>query len=97
MKKIFFDISYIATIITISTFLVSFILADLDFISQIFFHPDMIVVRGVFLLLLFVLWIKCIIVWAKNDRNTIRFLLLLFLQGFYMLYYYPRIRKRNWL
>lgn len=97
MKRTLFDICYVATIITIITFLVSFVFTDFKFSSYLFFNSEAIVFRGIAFLFLFILWIKCIFVWAKNDKDILRFLLLFFLQAFYMIYYYPRIRKNNWV
>ena len=97
MKKIFFDICYAATIITIFTFLVSFIIVDFKLGNYLFFNAEAIVFRGIAFLLLFILWVKCIVVWAKKDKDILRFLLLFFLQAFYIIYYYPKIRKRKWV
>jgi len=97
MKKIFFDICYAATIITIITFLVSFIFADFKLSSYLFYSTEAIVFRGIAFLLLFILWVKCIVIWAKNDKDILRFLLLFFFHAFYLIYYYPRVRKNNWV
>ena len=97
MKKIFFDICYVATLITIISFLASFIFADFKLGSYLFFSAEAIVFRGIAFLLLFILWIKCIVVWAKKDKDILRFLLLFFLQAFYIIYYYPKVRKNNWV
>lgn len=97
MKKVFFDICYVATIITIIIFLVSFVFSGIDLNDYLFYNTEMIIFRGIAFLLLFTLWIKCIIIWAKNDKDIVRFFLLFLLQAFYILYYYPRVRKNKWV
>jgi len=105
MKKIFFNICYISTIITLINLLVFFLLfvfassflSENVIFNQLFFNNIVMIFRLVFELLLFILLIKCFIVWSKRDRNVIRFFFLLFLHGFYILYYYPKIIKNSWL
>jgi len=97
IKKIFFDICYVSTIVTIAAFVIPSILVDLGVLKDVLSSDIAIVIRGVALLFLLILWIKCIIVWSKKDKNVLRFFLLFFLHGLYMLYYYPKIIKNNWL
>lgn len=103
MKKMSFGICYISTVISIVNLIVFFIFyitsdtAYLDLFDQILLNPKLFIIRFILTLLFFVLWIKCIIVWSKKDKNIIRFFLLFFLHGFYILYYYPKVIKNNWL
>ena len=96
-KKVFFDICYYATLITILTMIASFIFLDSSFIKEYFNSGIGLSIRMILLPFLFILWIKCIIVWSKKDRNIGRFFLLFFLHGFYIMYYYPKIKENKWL
>ena len=97
IKRIFFNICYLATVITLIAIVLPSIFVDLKVLKDIFSSTIAIVIRGVALLLLFILWIKCFVVWTKHDKNVLRFFLLLFLHGFYMLFYYRKIINNNWL
>ena len=65
--------------------------------NQLFLNHIVTIIRFVFVLLSIVLIIKCFKVWSNKDRDVMRFFLLLFLHCFYILYYYPKIIKNNWL
>ena len=96
IKLLFFDICYIANIITILTFLLAFLFLKFGVIEQVLLNnTNIIILRAFSLLLLLILWIKCLVIWAKYDKNILRFFLLFFLHGFYILYYYPKLRKND--
>lgn len=96
LKKFFFDICYMSTVVTIILALIS-LYFNSELMKQLFFSPIFILIRVVFMLLLFVLWIKCIMVWSRRDKKISIFFLLFFLHGFYILYYYRKIINNNWL
>lgn len=93
MKKSFFDLCYLATGFTIIISFISFYFPDSIFLGR---ESEMIV-RGVSLLFMLILWIKCFLVWRRNDKGVLRFFLLLFLHMFYVIFYYPIIRSKKWI
>ncbi|GAF05979.1 hypothetical protein JCM21142_134744 [Saccharicrinis fermentans DSM 9555 = JCM 21142] len=68
-RLIFFNICYVSTILTLVMLVSSSILSDVDIIKPVFYSPLAISLRGVSLLLLFILLIKCIIVWKNKDKT----------------------------
>ena len=88
MKKIFFDICYVATIMIISVML------WLNYSNAPSMPIGLLITQGISLLLSFILLIKSFIVWNKHDKRVSQLLMLIFLNIFYLLYYYPAHRKR---
>ena len=97
MKKIFFDICYLGTIVTLVIFLISFIIPENELNTQFFFNKSFLIFRYFSFLLLIILWVKCLISWYKYDKNIIRLLMLFLLHAFFIIYYYRKLVKNNWL
>ena len=97
LKKAFFDFCYFSTVITLLSLIIALYFKEIEAVKQILFNSKVVIIRGIFTLLFFILLIKCIVEWSRNDKRIIRFILLLFLTGFYLIYYYPWIRKQNWI
>ncbi len=97
LKKVIFDVCYVATILSLLIFIASMIFVDVENIEPLFYSTPVVIFRGFSLLLLFILLFKSFIIWSKKDRNLKRFLMLVFFHGFYLIYYYPKIIKNNWL
>jgi len=97
LKRSIFDVCYVATILSLLILVASMFFVDADNLYPLFYTTPVIIFRGFSLFLLFILLFKSFIVWSKNDRNLKRLLLLVFFHGFYLIYYYPKIVKNNWL
>lgn len=54
-------------------------------------------IRSILSVLTVILWIYCIYVWAKFDKNMLRFVLILFLTAFYLIFYFRRVLKEGWI
>jgi len=96
MKR-FFDFCYMTIIITVVTSLILFVLAKFELFGYLSFNKEVVLFRSLAFLFSFILWIKCLIVWSKKDKSILRFLLLLFLQVFYLVFYYPKARRNKWI
>ncbi len=92
----FFNLCYIMNVVTIITGVAILLMGD-EVKSEFLSNPTLLVFRGISLVFLVILWIKCLIVWSKKDKGIGRFLLLFFLHGLYTLFYYPRAIKQNWI
>lgn len=66
------------------------------FLDYVFFDETFFLVRMVLTLPILILWINNMIVWSRNDKNIMRFLLLFFLNGLYNPLYFKKILKNNW-
>lgn len=97
MKKLFFDICYIATIIPSAIFIKSCITFDADPFFFLVADSKTMIFRVITVPLILSLWIKCIHVWSKNDKKTSQIILLILLLPYYVIFYYPKIRRRNWI
>jgi cell division protein FtsW (lipid II flippase) len=93
MRKKLYDICYISTLLLILLSIVSLYSESLFFLETL----EFIVIKGVFLLLSFILFFKCICIWKVHDKKSHNIIMLIFLHIFFLLFYYPRIRRNNWL
>lgn len=99
MKNIFLKTCYISNILLI---VITIMLAisysfNIDTIYNLIFSGIGVAIRGILVILSIILWIYCLLIWAKFDKKTIRIYLLLFLNGVYVIFYYRKIKKKKWI
>lgn len=100
MKKSVFIISYIFNILLMLLFLVIILFAFLRFSSAldfIFFHEVALFLRMLMTIPVFILWVYCLILWGKFDKNITRLFLLLFLMAFYTPFFAYKALKNKWI
>lgn len=98
IKRLFFDVCYIATIILVVLTLLLTItnVVDIESIETFLMSDFGTNLRAMLSILVIAIWIYCMYVWSKHDKQINRFFLILFLSGFYILFYYRRILKNGW-
>jgi hypothetical protein len=45
----------------------------------------------------FIVWIYTLILWQRNDKNVLQFILLFFLIGIYSSFYFWKAVKKGWI
>jgi hypothetical protein len=97
--KIFLRLCYIANILLVLlTLILPFAYLAGDSSLYNFFVSDVGVnIRSVLSIMVFVLWIYSIYVWSKFDKKALRLILLIFLNAFYMLFYFRKIVNEGWI
>lgn len=98
MKNIFLNFCYIANILLV---IITIMLAvsysfNIDAIYNLIFSDIGVAIRGILVVLSMLLWIHCIIIWSKFDKNMSHLLLIFLLSGIYVIFYFRRIKKEAW-
>ena len=94
MKNLLLKVLFIINIFAIITGLV-FLLFDVKdwmYTNTLFFFVRFILTIG-FLFM----WVWCIIIWTRNDKEPKHLLLLFLFSALYLPFYYTRIKKNKWV
>ena len=99
MKNLFLKLCYISNILLIVVTIMLAIshILEIEAIKDLLFSNFGALIRGVLALLSIFLWIYCIFIWTKHDKKIPRLLLIFFLSGIYIIFYFRRIIKKGWL
>lgn len=55
------------------------------------------IIRGILTIMVIIMWIFCIYIWSKFDKNIMRLILIIFLNSIYLIFYYKVIIKNKWI
>lgn len=96
--KHFFNINYLLMLLSIIMLLISLFFGDFKTVTDILEENTInVVIRIILNISFFIIWIKCIFIWSKYDKKSINLILLIFLSGFFVIYYYPKALKNKWI
>ncbi len=99
MKNVILKTCYIANILLVALIILLPVASFLEINSLLDFMTTNtgLSIRSVLSVLTAILWIYCIYLWAKFDKNMVRFVLILFLTAFYLIFYFKRALKEGWI
>lgn len=66
-------------------------------LDVVFFNDTAIMIRTLMSVPVFILWVCCLVIWGKHDKDIGRFLPLFFLIGLYSLFYFRQALKKQWV
>jgi hypothetical protein len=100
MKKTFLLFCYYANILMLALFAMIILAALLGLgllLDIVFFNETAIMIRTLLSVPVFILWVYCLVIWGKQDKDIGRFFLLFFLIGFYSPFYFRKSLKKQWV
>ena len=99
MKRILIEICFWINLVVYFLVIVLFIemIGNTDIISQYFTKGHLSNYRMLLNIPILALWIYNIVVWSKNDKTTLRLILIIFLNGLYNPIYYRMAVRKKWL
>jgi hypothetical protein len=99
MKKILLEFCFWVNLLVYLLLIILFIemIGNTELVSQFFTEGRLSEYRMLLNIPILILWIYNIVVWSKNDKKTLRLILIIFLNGFYNPFYYRMAVKKKWL
>lgn len=99
MKRLLLNVLYAANILLVFlTIFLPFTYLIGNEVYYDFFISDIgSTIRGILSIMVFSLWIYCIFLWSKFDKKPLRLLLIVFLNAFFIIFYYRKAIKEGWL